>query len=135
APALAVEAFRVFVPGAYDNAFLYMGHLIAVAPDRTLLQADFERIVGEATANEKYEPIARLFLLRNDLLHNEGTQTILRDSDIAAIVAKRIGATAGAFLIDPDVWVATTDFETALGQATALDLQIYAQRLFLATTK
>jgi hypothetical protein len=123
---------RLFIPGDYEDVFAYMGQLVAVGNDRALLTLDFDELVESLVPADVWQ-LARLLLLRNDLLLSDGVRTLLADKTIASVLHRKLAGN-GAFFVDPSSWNASTVYESLLGPAAVLDLQIYAQRLFVGTT-
>src|SRR5215207_2199169 len=56
----------IFIPGDYEDAFLYMGRLIAIRIDGTLVYLDFDRAVSEISAQPEASTVLRLLFERND---------------------------------------------------------------------
>jgi hypothetical protein len=127
-----MEALRLFVPGEYEDVFVYMDHLIAVGTDRAVLRMNLSEML-DTTLPPSVRRLAYLWFERNDLLASSGVQALLADEQVRQVVENSLATTVDAFLVEPR-WTTSEDYERLLGDATVLDFQIYRQRLFLGTT-
>src|SRR4051812_12066327 len=129
----SAPAIRQFLPGSFEDAFVYMNTLVVVTTDREILTTRFDRLIHRSAIGRDSQLLAGLFLLRNDFLEEEGTRSMLKDSLLSESLARRVSQTEEA-LLDLDEWEGRLGYEDLLGEGTLLDLQIYNQRLFAGTT-
>jgi hypothetical protein len=124
-------AFEIRLPGVFEDAFLYMGQLLAVRNDRTLLQANLGAIIHDFFPQRVDRDVAELYLLRNDLLDQEGTQALLRHPEVIASL-KSFGVSNTRFAQE-STWRVADDFSRVLPDGDVLDLHVYMQRLYVAS--
>lgn len=128
-----MQALQLFIPGDYEDAFVYMDQILAVGTDRSLLRMNLSELLDD-TVPASVRRLAYLWFERNDLLSSPGTQALLSDQNVRQVVESSLASNADAFLVEPK-WTTSDDYERLLGGATVLDLQIYAQRVFVGTTQ
>lgn len=128
-----ISSFHMSLGGRFEDAFLYMGQLVAVRDDRTLVQADLADLISRCFPDPAEFVVAEMFLLRNDFLEAPGVNRLLGLSGVRAQV-EDVAVTAEMDILD-DEWLETDDFSKVLPDGDVLDLKVYAQRLFVATTK
>jgi hypothetical protein len=133
APLNMTPALRLFVPGNFEDAFVYMGTLLAVTDDHEIVSTNYDRLVEDTIDSPNLDVLYKLFLLQNDWLSQDGTQELLRDRLVRRSVVRRL-TSGDEWLGLPEEWDSRIEYENLLGQGTLLDLQIYNQRLFAGTT-
>lgn len=129
-----MHALRIHVPGDFEDAFLYMDHIVAVGGDRALMWTSLGKLLHD-TLPTQLEALGELFFRRNDLLAQEGTATLLRDPSVRLLVQTTFARNEEAFLAEPSDWFTSGEYARLLGTAYVLDLHIYNQRLYLGTTE
>jgi hypothetical protein len=126
-------AIRLFVPGDFQDAFVYMGTLLAVTAEREIVALNFDQLVNELPPPADSGVLYTLFLLRNNMLGDAGAQALLGDRLIRKSIRRRFESTE-EHLLAIDHWDSRLDYRRVLGDGALLDLQIYNSRLFAATT-
>lgn len=128
--------FRIFVPGNFEDAFVYMNSLVLMTTERDLVSTNYERLLFSILPDDRrVKELASMFLLRNDYLATEGVEILFRDLGLRKSVLSSMGEASDELLTVVDEWDVSSSYEELLGDSIVLDLQIYAQRLFAATTK
>lgn len=126
---------KLFFPGAYEDAYVYMGRLFILTEKRTILTYDLERLVNSIEYLFGSLPIPTYLFSRNDWLSNDQSKSLLRNSD----VYKALWVTAFQKFPQPFLEVGSGDFflgeqELDISDPVILDILIYNRRLYLGAT-
>jgi len=126
---------KLFFPGVYEDAYVYMGRLFILTEKRTILTYDLERLVNTIEQLFGSLPIPTYMFSRNDWLSNEQSRSLLRNSDMY----RALWVTAFQKFSQPFLEVGEGDFflgeqELDLSDPVILDILIYNRRLYLGAT-
>jgi hypothetical protein len=129
---------KLFLPGQYEDAYVYRGRLVALTENRQLRVYDLEKIVQEMEENEWKEsiPAPTWLFSRNDWLVSQQFKSLVRNEDIKQAFLRFINRINGRTL---DV-VAQDDFlvtqkDLDLTDPMILDLLIYNGRMYVGATR
>jgi hypothetical protein len=126
---------KLFFPGAYEDAYVYMGRLFILTERRTILTYDLEKLVNSTEQLFGSLPIPTYLFSRNDWLSNDQSKSLLRNSD----VYRALWVTAFQKFPQPFLEVGGGDFflgeqELDISDPVILDILIYNRRLYLGAT-
>ena len=124
----------LFLPGSYEDAYLYMGRLLTLTVERSLRIFDMESIIHqiETLYPEPY-PLFTWLFLRNDWISSTQFRSLLANNQIAS-------AFISAFdLIPQDKAIELTDISPQIEHSidistkVILDLTIYNKRIYICS--
>ena len=124
---------KLFIPGRFEDAYIYMGRLILVTGDLSFrhynLNQMVERLEGK---NSRNVPAARYLFARNDWSSTEQFRLQMRDPDIAKAFIGAIYGLGEMVVLDNSVF---PEGEQAIGLPidALLDMTIYRRRVYVAS--
>ena len=126
---------KLFFPGAYEDAYVYMGRLFILTEERTILTYDLERLVNTIEQLFGSLPIPTYLFSRNDWLSNDQSRSLLRNSN----VYRALWVTAFQMFPQPFLEVGGGDFllgeqQLDITDPVILDMLIYSRRLYVGAT-
>lgn len=123
---------RITIPGAFEDAFYYMGQLIAVTADRTLVAVDLERALYENFAT-RIPAIYQFYYLHNEWLDRQHVKLLLGIPEVDHGLWEA-GQRYESLVIQP-TWQTMDISGEAFNRGAILDLQAYNRRLYISTTE
>jgi hypothetical protein len=123
---------RITIPGAFEDAFYYMGQLIAVTADRTLVAIDLERTLYEHF-HRRVPAIYQFYFLHNEWLDRQHVKLLLSIPEVDRGLWDA-GKRHESLVIEPTWQRINTSGENP-GRGAVLDLQAYNRRLYISTTE
>jgi hypothetical protein len=123
---------RITIPGVFEDAFYYMGQLIALTPDRTLITVSLGRSLYEHF-NEDIPALYQFYFLRNDWLSRQQVKLLLSIPEVN-VGLEMASEKYGSLIIEPDWQIADTGGES-FSHGAFLDLQAYNRRLYISTAE
>lgn len=130
--ATVAAAFRLHIPGNFEDAFLYMGNLYAVTPEREIVRHSYEGVVHRLMQKGELSLLSTPYLLRNDRLTREVADFVSEPSVHRAVT--RVARERGNVIAPVVRWEGKEDFAAIVGSGDVLDMQIYRQRIYVGTT-
>lgn len=126
----------IFFPGSYEDAYLYMGRLIALTTDKSIRLFDMENIVD--SLEDQYpdsRPLITWQFLRNDWLASRQFRSLLDNRDIALAFLKTLESLSSITPIEiSDGTVGLkNELQVDIPAIVVLDMTIYNQRLYLSS--
>lgn len=125
-----MKTLKLFFPGRFEDAHLYMGRLILLTENRSIRVFSLERIV--AKLEQQYSDIASiptLMFLRNDYLASEQFKLLLRNHAMAESILAALNRFPQSYAeikdIQPD------EFTLDLHSQILLDTVLYNSRLYI----
>lgn len=129
---------KLFFPGIYEDAYVYMGRLFILTEKRTILVYNLDKLVDalEQDSEERANslPIPTLMFSRNDWLSSSQFRSLLRNSDVSRSLFN-------AFEMFPRPYfeVDKEDFlleeqDLGVSDPVILDALIYSKRLYMGAT-
>lgn len=130
---------RLFFPGIYEDAYVYMGKLFILTERRTILVYDLEKLVNSLEQDAEKQvsgslPVPTYMFSRNDWLSSSQFKSLLRNLNI-------YGSFVRAFERFPQPYfeVDKKDFllveqELDISDPVILDMLIYNERLYMGAT-
>ena len=130
---------KFFMPGtSYDDAYVYMGHLIVINTDRSINFYNLEQIVtnieskfGDTLASASY------LFSRQDWLNQKPFQKLLADITFRDAFNKNIDR-LNEFMIQmkdhSELLPRPIQLDLAINSRDILDFQCYSRRMYLGTT-
>jgi hypothetical protein len=128
-----MKLLKIFIPGDFEDAFVYMGHLLVLTAEHSLRFYDLGRLV--ASIEDKREPLGGILtylFLRNDWLASDQFQTLLKNAALQQSVEDI--ARDAPILFEPSKPAEALELERDLqvGDGPVLDIEIYNQRIYFA---
>jgi hypothetical protein len=78
---------KLFIPGNFEDAYLYKGQLLMLTEDRTIHVYELERVVELLNAQyPDLRPVPELMFLRNDWLVSSQFGSLMQNQDVARAV-------------------------------------------------
>lgn len=128
-----MKLLKIFIPGDFEDAFVYMGHLLALTTHRSLRFYDLGRIV--ASIEDTREPqrgLLTYLFLRNDWLASEQFQTLLKNVALERSVANMAKDAPTVFKPSKLAEALKLECDLRVGDGPILDIEIYNQRIYFA---
>ena len=129
-----MKIVKVFLPGNYEDAHIYMGKLITIDVDRNICFINFDEISDQLKTKFPNQSLAiKLLFERNDWLASEQFQSIINDETVAKEIKKRFDE------LPEDIEVSIKDIPESFFIDTnkvfdiPLDMHIYNKRIYLGT--
>jgi hypothetical protein len=126
---------KLFFPGVYEDAYVYMGKLFILTERRTILTYDLDRLVNFLERSSDGLPIPTYMFSRNDWLSSDQFRVLLRNPD----VYRALWVTA--FQMFPQPFLEVDGKNCLLGEQeldisdpVILDMLIYSGRLYMGAT-
>jgi hypothetical protein len=120
----------LFIPGDFTDAFVYMGHLLAIDSNRDLVAARLHTILtGKSQTTHPF--LDALYLNNSQLADSEILPSIMQVPGVVEAVTRQFG------VIEPNQvsWTRIRTPKQARWAGAILDLQIYARRAYVSSTK
>lgn len=131
-----MKTIRLFLPGAFEDAQLYMGHLLLFTAEGGLRAVELEPLTSRLeTRYEQWRGLLTLAFARNDWLGGAAVSSLARNPTVGAALNATFDAMAGTVLeLDPgDVQLRDVGGYDQPA-SSVLDSEFYAQRMYLGTT-
>ena len=123
---------KLFIPGRFEDAYIYMGRLILVTGNLTLRHYNLNEVIERLELkNSRNIPAARSLFARNDWLSTEQFRLQMRNPDIADAYVRAIRGLGEMIELD-DLLSVEGEQEINLRMDALLDLTIYRRRVYLA---
>ncbi|MBG1243369.1 hypothetical protein [Nostoc sp. NZL] len=120
-------------PGNFEDAFLYMGRLIAITENHSVRIYDMKNVVSKLQEDEILLDVPTLLFFRNDLIDQEEFRDQLHDESGKAAFLKAIDKIESKSIqIDAD-FIETVEWDLKIKADILLDLNIYNRRLYIGT--
>lgn len=132
-----MKTIRLFLPGEFEDAQLYMGHLLLFTSDGGLRAIELEPLASRLeTRYEQWKGLLTLAFARNDWLGGGPVSSLARNPTVAAALNASFDAMAGTVLELDEGDVQLHDVGGYVQPAsTVLDSELYARRMYLGTTE
>lgn len=127
-----MKILRVFVPGDFEDAYLYMGWLTLLTSTRSLRMYNVERVTALIDGDlPGSTPIAQYFFARNDWLQSAPFKNLMSNAEVSTAFWDAVGrfppdVSVDRYLTEP------TEQHLDLRSDVVLDLRYYGGRLYLA---
>lgn len=131
-----MKTLRLFIPGSFEDAQVYMGHLIAFTTERDTRLIELEPLTARLeTAYPAWQGILKLAFARNDWLTGSVVTSLARNRRVADALNKSVDELSTEELV---VTGDDVDFHRLEGFTqkadVVLDTVLYGSRLYLGTT-
>lgn len=127
---------RLFVPGSFEDAQLYMGHLVVFTTDRDVRMLELESLTRKL--ENRYPDwlgAMTLAFARNDWLHSSAVKSIAANRSFAdALNAAFDGLASSELALATDDFALTPLRGFSQEADVVLDTVLYAERLYMGTT-
>lgn len=132
-----MKTIRLFLPGRFEDAQLYMGHLLLITSEGGLRAVELEPLTSRLeTRYSEWRGLLTLAFARNDWLGGGPVSALSRNPLVAATLNDAFGAMAERTLAIENHDVGLLDVEGYNQPAsTVLDSELYAGRMYLGTTE
>ncbi len=130
-----MRMLQLFFLGRFENAYVYMGRLVILTEERTLLVCNLKRLITSLEGQyPAYAPILSMMFTNNDWLMGQQFKASIRNRDIAQNMLLACDRVAQS----PIVLNGQTSFEyeerVEVSDEVILDMLLYSRRLYLAGT-
>lgn len=131
-----MKTLRLFIPGNFEDAHLYMGHLVVFTTERDVGLIEIEALTGRLeTKYPQWRGLLKFAFARNDWLTGGVVGALSRSPLVADALNQAVDQLAGAELGVDDETVAFEPLsEFSQDADLVLDAVFYGRRLYLATT-
>src|SRR5208337_4629798 len=126
---------RLFVPGRFVDAFVYMGRIAAITEERTLQLFDLDQIiqyVGER--DPKISLVATLMFNRNDWMGSPVFRSLMQNDAVSKSILKAFDEFPQTRYELLPTNIPPREKDLGLPDASVLDMNIYNSRLYLGTS-
>lgn len=129
-----MTVLHLFVPGRFDDAQLYMGHLVVFTEDREVVLLELQTYTESMESSyDEWKGLATVAFARNDWLAGAPVRTILSNEEIEAHWRAGIERVSAEPFI-ADVYEGMEPLRGFETEATVvLDSNFYGRRLYLGT--
>jgi hypothetical protein len=128
---------RIFIPGRFEDAQLYMGHLIVFTLERDAAVVELAPLTSRLeTAHDEWKGVLTLAFARNDWLTGGPVSSLTRNPQLAGALNDALARLADHQLVldeDEVNYDRLRDFEPR--SDIILDSVLYGSRLYLGTTE
>ncbi len=128
-----MRILKLFIPGRFEDAYAYRGHLVTLTENGTLRLYDLGRIAERIDEQfPQVAPVATLLFARNDWLASEQFRSLMSNQSVARAVLSTMRQFPQPFV--PIDRLATDELEEEDLKITTdmfLDMSIYNNRLYL----
>jgi hypothetical protein len=130
-----MKPVRLFLPGSFEDAQLYMGHLLVFTSEREVRAIELEPLTSRLeTKYSEWRGLLTLAFARNDWLGGGPVTSLARNPAVSGALNQSFERMAGANL---ELDVKDVDFGRLGGydqDASVLDSVFYGKRMYLGTT-
>ncbi len=127
-----MKVAKLFVPGRFVDAFLYMGRVAAVTEERTLQILNLDEILEEMSERDPaIHPVATLMFARNDWAAEPVFKSLSRNASIWSSVSEAFDLFPQPFYELDAARRFTSEEDLGLPVGSILDMNIYNSRLYL----
>ncbi|HTA34377.1 MAG TPA: hypothetical protein VK721_13230 [Solirubrobacteraceae bacterium] len=130
------KILRLFLPGSFEDAQLYMGHLMVFTTERDTRLLELEALTSRLEAQyPQWQGVLRLAFARNDWLTSGVTKSLAQNPLFASALNVAFDQVANTQIALDDGDFALQPLHNFKQDADViLDTVVYAQRLYLGTT-
>lgn len=126
---------RLFIPGEFDDAQLYMGHLITFGSDRSISICELEELTQSIEENDaQWRGIATPVFARNEWLSSNVFESLMRQKSVAKAWRNELNRLSDEVLeVRPDELRPIDDLRVPSDRV--LDSHLYGNRLYVGTNE
>jgi hypothetical protein len=129
-----VKILRVFLPGDFEDAYVYMGWLIILTSRHSLQLYNMEQAANSIDASyPEASPVARYFFARNDWFRSGPFRAIMSHADLAKPFWRSTEAFPASLDASPHFALAS-EYDLGLKSSVILDLACYGGRLYIGSS-
>ena len=131
-----MRILRLFIPGTFEDAQLYMGHLIAFTTDREARLVELQTLTAHLeTRYPAWEGVLTFAFARNDWLTGSVMTSLARNQSLAEALNTVVDELVGEELVLSEADVGLVGLRGYSQQADViLDTVFYGSRIYLSTT-
>lgn len=130
---------KLFFPGKFDDAYLYMGWLHLVTCERSLISMEVSELAAVIDKHVVPEAkgLAAYLFARNDWLSSESFRALMSNKEMSTAFRKMVDAMPDALEVQ---WTHfdlpnTSTSSLSVGAGDFVDMRFYGQRLYVGTTE
>jgi hypothetical protein len=130
-----MKLVRLFIPGEFEDAFVYMGRLLALTTEGSLKFYHLEPIVDSLESElPGVRSLLRILFLRNEWL-NEQFSTMRQNEPIQKAINSSLDVVSTTLQPSDHVIESSLEDERDIGSVSLpiLDIDVYYQRLYMAS--
>jgi hypothetical protein len=122
----------IFIPGSFEDAYLYMGRLIAVTENRSLRFYNLEQLVGAVERGFAAAiPVLTWLFVRNDWLASGQFASLMHNPDLFGVFFSLFDRLPQpCFCSDADAAIETEE-DLEMDATVILDMRLYNQRVYI----
>jgi hypothetical protein len=129
-----MKIVKLLLPGRFEDAFVYMGRIVALTEQRTIQFWDYDKIVSSvAETNPGCNPAPALAFSRNDWLSSSVLSAIMANTEIADSIASAFDKFPQPFLEISGHEFCISEDDLAIPARVLLDMNIYLSRIYIGT--
>src|SRR6266851_1060976 len=129
-----VKILRVFLPGDFEDAYVYMGWLIVLTSRRSLRLYNMEQAADNIDASHpRASPVAHYFFARNDWFRSGPFRALMSHDELSRLFWQ---STEGfpASLDASSHFVLASEYDLGIESSVLLDLACYGGRLYIGAS-
>lgn len=131
-----MRSISLFMPGNFEDAYVYMGRLLVLTAERSLRFYDFERMIGDVEDRlPELQPMFTYLFTRNDWLTSSQFKSLLENKTLSKAFLSLVNRVAGDSFIEfsniPKYL--QFEFEIKIPARIFLDMTIYNRRMYFGT--
>ncbi len=124
---------RLFLPGQFEDAFIYMGKIVAVTVDQSIMVYDLEVIVSDLEDKiPELAPLATFMFSRNDWLATPQFKNLLKNQDIAGAFLRAFDRYSNQPIELEPQKIRGIPLSLDIKAEVILDILVYFGRLYLS---
>jgi hypothetical protein len=128
-----MKVVKIYIPGRFEDAFLYRGWLVAVTEEKSLRFVALSRITSAIKGSEQSDPWPSLLFLRNDWINSEQFECLTRNNSVRRALLKSLSAFAERIHYINLAETAFRELDPNLPCDLVYDLNIYYGRVYFGT--
>ena len=128
-----MRSFGLFLPGNFEDAYIYMGRLLILTAERSLRFYDIEKIVGGIEEQmPQFQPLFTYLFTRNDWLASTQFKSLLKNHEFLNTFLSIFHQASKEpyFEIKENPKHLQFEFELGIPANVLLDMAVYNQRLY-----
>jgi hypothetical protein len=123
---------KLFLPGRFEDAFVYMGRIVVLTEERTIQFWDFDKIAAHvAEINVASNPASAFMFSRNDWLSSSLFKEVMRNADVAREIVSAFDRFPQPYYEVKAQEFQISEEDLPFSARVLLDMNIYQSRIYL----
>lgn len=124
---------KLFLPGDFEDAFLYMGRLIVLTEEHTIRSYNLQMIVDSIEEKMRGQvPVPSYMFAHNEWIYESPFQSIMRNDGVSNAFLRALAQFPEPYLELDERLLRLSEHELGIEARTLLDMNIYNRRLYIA---